>query len=97
MREFYLEAGFDDYLSKPIVVSELEGMLEKYLPAELIKFESENSKEVEAVEEIVDEPVGEDEFSRLEKEKFSEACPDVNLEVGLQYCMNSKDDVHGRG
>ena len=91
MREFYLEAGFDDYLSKPIVVSELEGMLEKYLPAELIKFESENSKEVEAVEEIVDEPVGEDEFSRSEKEKFSEACPDVNLEVGLQYCMNSKE------
>ena len=33
-REMYLEAGFDDYLSKPIAVKELEKKLVKYLPAE---------------------------------------------------------------
>ena len=35
-REKYLEAGFDDYLSKPIEVTELEGMMKKYLPKELV-------------------------------------------------------------
>ena len=35
-REMYLENGFHDYLSKPIESKELEAMLRKYLPAELI-------------------------------------------------------------
>ena len=91
MREIYLREGFDDYLSKPIVVSELEGMLEKYLPPEMIKFEDEDTKKIEVVEEVKEEPVGADEFSSREKKKFAEICSDVNLEIGLKYCMNSKD------
>ena len=38
MREVYLNEGFDDYLSKPIEVSELETVLERHLPAEIISF-----------------------------------------------------------
>ena len=86
MREVYLREGFDDYLTKPIDVSELEGMLEKYLPKELVSFEEEEKKII--VEE--EEKVGEDEFSRREKQKFTETCPDINLEVALKYCMDSK-------
>ncbi|MCR4813874.1 MAG: response regulator [Lachnospiraceae bacterium] len=33
-REQYLDAGFDDYLSKPIHIPELEKVLRKYLPEE---------------------------------------------------------------
>ncbi len=33
-REEYLNAGFTDYLTKPVMSAELEGVLEKYLPAE---------------------------------------------------------------
>ena len=36
MREIYLREGFNDYLSKPIEVSELETMLEKHLPPEIV-------------------------------------------------------------
>lgn len=36
-RETYLEAGFTDYLSKPIDPERLEGIILKYLPEELIK------------------------------------------------------------
>ncbi len=36
-RERYIEAGFDDYLSKPIDVHKLEDRLKKYLPAEVVE------------------------------------------------------------
>ena len=35
-REMYLEAGFDDYLSKPIAVKELGEILVRYLPEDII-------------------------------------------------------------
>lgn len=35
-KEFYLEAGFEDYLSKPIEPEKLEDMLIKYLPKDLV-------------------------------------------------------------
>ncbi len=88
MREIYLQEGFDDYLSKPIDVPELEKMLEKHLPAEMIKFESEEPKKA-VIEEIEEEiPDG---FNKKERKKFSETCADINLDVGLKYCMDSKE------
>ncbi|MGN1083993.1 MAG: ATP-binding protein [Lachnospiraceae bacterium] len=36
VKEFYLNSGFDDYLSKPISGTVLENMLLKYLPQELV-------------------------------------------------------------
>ena len=36
VREMYLQEGFDDYLSKPVRGYELEAVLQKYLPKELI-------------------------------------------------------------
>ncbi len=95
MREIYLREGFDDYLSKPIDVSELEKMLERYLPADMVSFEAEEAPVVEeapAVEEVpVVEEVPADSFSAAEKKHFAERCPDITLEVGLKYCMDSKD------
>ena len=39
MREIYIDEGFDDYLSKPINVDELEGILAKFLPPEITSYE----------------------------------------------------------
>ena len=98
MREFYLREGFDDYLSKPIDVAELESILEKHLPAELVSFEVAGSKkfseppaQIETAPPEDDEPVGEDEFSKRERKNFIETCPDIDLDTGLQYCMDSKE------
>ena len=88
MREIYLREGFNDYLSKPISVNELESILERHLPPDIISFETDDPIENQAVEE--EEEVGEDEFSKRERKKFAEICPDINLETGLKYCMDSK-------
>lgn len=102
MREIYLNEGFDDYLSKPIDVGELEKMLAKYLPEEMVTYEDEDApKTVESKESAtvavateesaaVEEKVDADSFSSAEKQKFAESCPDINLEVGMKYCMDSK-------
>ena len=37
-REYYLDAGFDDYLSKPIELKKLEDMLVKYLPKDSYEY-----------------------------------------------------------
>ena len=46
-REVYLEAGFDDYLSKPIALKDLEEILIKYLPREA--FTDEASMERDSI------------------------------------------------
>lgn len=50
-RDFYLKAGFQDYLTKPIVPEKLEDVLLKYLPKELVYLtadtEAENAEEAE--------------------------------------------------
>ena len=39
-REHYLEQGFDDFLSKPFSPKDLDNMILKYLPKELVIEES---------------------------------------------------------
>ncbi len=46
-REKYLEEGFDDFLSKPILFEKMEQILRKYLPKELIVEGNSNKIEVE--------------------------------------------------
>ncbi|WP_051205696.1 response regulator [Butyrivibrio sp. FC2001] len=38
-RETYIQIGFDEYLTKPIMAEELENMMTKFLPSEKVKIE----------------------------------------------------------
>ena len=49
-RESYLNAGFDDYLSKPVEIKSLEAALEKYLPSELISYKTKEEIKVSEAE-----------------------------------------------
>lgn len=97
LREKYLSEGFDDYLTKPIDVAELELMLEKYLPPEIVSFQVEGDKaapvakvETKTEPEPEPEPVDDDTFTAKERESFAATCPDINLDTGLMYCMEMK-------
>ncbi len=52
-REEYLQEGFVDYISKPIVVAKLEEALEKYLPSEKISYKTEGDEAEEASKENI--------------------------------------------
>ncbi|MCH5250450.1 MAG: response regulator [Lachnospiraceae bacterium] len=41
-KEFYLDAGFEDYLTKPIEPDKLENMMIQYLPKELVYLTADN-------------------------------------------------------
>ncbi len=66
-KESYIQAGFDDYLSKPVRGDELEPMIAKYLPEELVSYVTEDAQEKGQENE------GEQE---KEKEKEPQALPE---------------------
>ena len=73
--EQYLNAGFDGYLSKPIMVDDIENALKKYLPA---------SETKEDVAEPSEEP-----SSSLTLEKARSL--GLNVESGLGYACGDED------
>ena len=79
VREKFLQAGFTDYLSKPVSGDKLENMLLKYLPKE--KCRSKAAIDSEAGE--ADHPAVLKELSRL--------YPKVDLAKGLAACADSYD------
>ncbi|WP_242839098.1 ATP-binding protein [Butyrivibrio sp. MC2021] len=76
-REIYMEAGFDDYLSKPVNGLLLEDMLRKYLPEEKVQVVEESEAGAESAENSSDDPaagIPEDSYLRnIEGVDFREA------------------------
>lgn len=95
-KEEYLAEGFIDYLSKPVREQELNEMLIKYLPPEMITVEEvtiglENGvpeeKKFEAMPVVFDAlPVSDDARS-----EFSKRFSFLDVDTGLMYCMNNEE------
>ena len=107
MKEKYLDEGFNDYLSKPIEVAELEKMLERHLPNEIVSFKIEEHKKISTLAKEIEpqqvdenvlsndiqdnEIIDDDTFTEQERKIFETQCPAINLDLGLSYCMDSKE------
>lgn len=88
-REEYLELGFTDYLSKPVREQELNAMLLKYLPQELVKVEKVadgNSEPESAVNHEAKTEEVKQELSSFEK-RFSF----LDIRTGMTYCLESEE------
>lgn len=81
MREVYLEEGFDDFLSKPIEVKYLEDSIRKYASDWLVEPVKDNR-----TENVIEENKAESSQISLQ-EKY----PELNVNLGLMYCMNDED------
>lgn len=77
-RDFYLQAGFQDYLTKPIEPEKLEDMLIKYLPKELIYLTADTNEEITEGFETVG----------LDEERLTDI--GINAEHGLKYMGGNK-------
>ena len=87
-KEMYLQAGFDDYISKPIESRILEKRLAAHLPKEKLSTRPKAAPEPKEPEEETTEM---DMFTIEEMQDIREKCPALNLMTGLNYCMDSKE------
>ncbi len=96
-REQYLAAGFDDYLSKPIELGELENLLRHWLPADIIDSAVKGKQKEENDEEIFefapDEEDGSEEEAAGKPEASGSEDPmeqlkalGLDTEAGIRYC-----------
>ena len=74
-KEFYLESGFDDYLSKPIEIEHLECMLSEYLPENLTHIQTPEVKEAENKDVLL---------AKL-------AMEGIDVKAALGYCGGDKE------
>ena len=103
--EQYLSAGFDGYLSKPIMVDDIENTLKKYLPAEVIgSNKGATGEEPESSKEDNGEVPG-DSVTASEPEifEFNEVSSDtpvtldkarslgLNVDAGIGYACGEED------
>lgn len=86
VKKLYEDAGFTDYLSKPVSEADLYAMLRKYLPAHYIQ-DAASCLEEAALEPVngTTERIYETSAGKLSKFTF------VDVNKGLSYCMNDED------
>lgn len=77
MKGEYLSAGFIDYLSKPMRGKDLEEMIKKYLPQELILEFSDD--------------VTEEKQEKKEQAGLLERVPELDMELGITYCGGAEE------
>lgn len=76
-KQMYLDAGFDDYLSKPIISKQLKKMVRSKLPEEMLR---EDAGEAEMPD------------SRTEKSGLFDRLSDLlDTGLGLEYCCNDEE------
>lgn len=89
VKEEYIKEGFTDYLSKPVMESELNEVLIKYLPSELLESFDDDDKLVDTLNEKAnpsDIYIEEPELSAFEK-RFEF----LDTKMGMVYCMENEE------
>ena len=81
-REWYLERGFNDYLTKPVQGEQLEAMLIKYLPPERVTLTGACADKGESDGGLPAWMLSSDALSNV-----------LDIKTGLQYCGSAEDYI----
>lgn len=80
-REQYLEAGFDDYLTKPVIPQMLEAAIKKHLPKRLIKERWDRDRADDMAEDSQEQ----------ELSPFLQQFSFLDTSVGMSYFANNEE------
>lgn len=84
VREKYLQAGFCDYLSKPMTGMDLEEMILRYLPEELVMKEVAEEEAMDMTEVAVEE-------ENSVNGQLKHRIPQIDIESGIEHCGESEE------
>ena len=95
-RDTYIQAGFDDYLTKPIEVKKLEETLLHYLPKDLVHYDKPPetpAEEEKAGEEEVSDDTETPKIEETDDDAFAAALEKmgISVEEGLVYSADSME------
>lgn len=90
-REMFFEAGFDEFVSKPIEMSELERVLRNVLPKSAVQYVDKDHK---AGQKMEGQECGQGKDSQeppatSKNQSFLLEKAGIHTENGLQYCLNN--------
>ena len=89
-REMFFEEGFDEFVSKPIEMAELERVLRKVLPKSMIRYEEkgyETKRHTDGSNGELSGRLQEEMISGHSRMKLLEKAG-IHTKSGLQYCLN---------
>ena len=76
-QEMYLDYGFNDYFTKPIQADQLDELIARYLPKNLVIMQGEQDSGLSTGEKTLSE--------------VSEELLEIDRRMGLSYCMDMED------
>ncbi len=84
-KEMFLTEGFDEFISKPIEHMELERVLRKILPKNIVRYVNKNANPDEEIsEDILSADAGRNTTAKLLENG-------IDPSIGIKYCNNDKD------
>lgn len=90
-REMFFEEGFDEFVSKPIELVELERVLRNVLPKSAVRYVDKDYRTGQNKEPLDSKPHGEQQEQAASDRERADLLEEAGIHTknGLQYCMNN--------